>query len=201
MSDETHLPPAEADFLDDDIRPKPAWPKVVGIISIIWGALGVVCNLIGSGWMVMQPSFMQGAADQMQGGVPPQMLQLQVPLLAMMVFGVVWAIVLIVAGAMTAGRKPAGRKAHLVWAAVAMVLGVAGTYMNLQYQNDIAEWIRDNPTSDFAQQPGAGAGASVVSIAVGLVLTFAWPVFTLVWFLAVKRQGSDIAEGVEELVA
>lgn len=201
MSDETHLPPTEADFLDDDIRPKPAWPKVIGIISIIWGALGLVCNILGTGWMFIQPSFMQSAADQMQGGVPPQMLQLQVPLIGLMIFGVVWAIVLIVAGAMTAGRKPAGRKAHLVWAIVAMITGVVGTYVNLQYQNGITDWIRDNPSSDFAQQPGAGGGGSMIGIVLGLVLAFAWPVFTTVWFLMVKRRDSDLAEGVEELVA
>lgn len=193
------IPPTHADFLDDDIRPMPKWPKVIGVISIVWGSLGLVCNGFGIVSPLIFGPMMKSAAEQMKGGMPPAVTDPNPVMLGLYGVGMVWSILLIVAGAMTVARKPAGRPVHLFWAATNAVMAVGGIFLSLRMQNSIAEWVRDNPTSDFAQSYSATSG--MIGLGVGVVLGLAWPLFILVWFLTVKRRNADLAEGVEESVA
>ncbi len=188
-----------ADELDDlDGGERPSWPKVIGVISIVWGAIGVVCGGAGIGWQLMAGSIM----GNIPGGAPPAITNPNPMALGVGALGLLWSIVLIVAGSMTVARKPAGRSAHLLWAAIAIVLSIIGMYMQVTVQAEIAQWCVDNPSSDFAKQQAAGgAFGKYIGYACGGTLGFGWPIFILAWFGLVKRKPSDISQGVTELVA
>lgn len=191
--------PSEVEAEADQPAP-PGWPKTVGIISIVLGALNFTCAGVGAGWQFVQPGFMRNLDQQMQGGVPPALLSTNPMLVAAGIAGVVWSAFLIVAGAVTVARKPIGRWLHLVYAVVAIVLTAWGVKVQLDYQAQIAEWIRQNPDSQFAQQAGAGTG-SLIALVVGIALGLAWPLFCLVWFGLVKRSAESMTGGVEEPAA
>jgi hypothetical protein len=197
---EHDLAHSEADMLDDDIKPRPAWPKVVGIISIVLGSLGLICGVLGTGSLFFFPSMMSG--QTFEGGTPPVFPYQPAPmgLLVLSVFGTLWAVVLIVAGAMCVGRKPAARPVHLVWALVTVVTSTLSMYMQVTMQNKASDWMRDNPDAQVTQMSGGGVG-NLIGLAVGGFFAYAWPLFVLIWFLMVKRRNSDVAEGVEALTA
>lgn len=199
-ADDVYIAPPTEQGDDWDFAEAPGWPKVVGIISIILGALGLVCGGAGIVWMAVGPGMMQGSAQNMQGGMPPVLLQMNVPVLALTAVGTAWSILLVVAGAMCAGRKPMARSLHLLWALGTVVLTIVNTKFQLDIQADIAEWIKDNPNSDFAQYAQRGGGG-MVGLAIGLFIGLAWPVFCLIWFGFVKTKPEQMTGGVIEPAA
>lgn len=188
-----------ADELDDlDAPEPPTWPKAIGIISIVWGAIGLVCGGVG----VASPFIMSGFVGNMPGGAPPALTTPNPALIGVQAVSLVWTVVLIVAGALTLARKPAGRTTHLIWVVGALVLAGVITYLNMQQQAAIQEWIRQNPDAAFSKQSDTGGGmGTIFGWVCGLTLGFAWPLFILIWFGLVKRKPSDITQGVTELVA
>lgn len=195
-------PPTDrGEFVDDFIEPA-KWPKVYGIISIVWGALGLLCGGLGAAWAGIGPRFAQSGAAQLKGGMPPALLTVNTGLLVLTIISTVWTILLITAGSMCVARKPATRVTHLVWAAGAIVLTAIGTKMNLDLQAEIAQWVRDNPDADFSkQQAAAGSLGNMVGLVVGLFFGLAWPIITLVWFGLVKTKADELTAGVEESAA
>lgn len=194
------VPPTHADLLDDDISPRPAWPKVIGIISIIWGALGLVCGVVFAAMMMFLPSMMQG--QSFEGGTPPVFPYVPPPtiLMAVMFVSLLWTILLIVGGSTTAARKPVGRPMHIAWAIGAILIGAFSMKLQVDSQNTLTDWMRENPTAQVTQMSGGSAGG-LVGLAISAFFSFAWPLFVLFWFLVVKRRSADIAEGVESIVA
>ncbi len=191
-------PEAEAIAGEFDAPAPPKWPKVIGIISIVLGSLGVICGGLGIGWQLLAPGMM----SQMAGGGPPAIMNPSAVQLGVGAVSILWTILLIVAGAMTVARKPGGRTAHLAWAAVAMIFGAVGIYMQVKMNADVATWCADNPDSDFAkQQQMGGAIGPMIGYACGGFFGFGWPLFILTWFLGVKRTGAALREGVSDQVA
>lgn len=193
-------PPTHADLLDDDISPRPAWPKVIGIISIVFGGLGLVCGVLGVGSVMFMPSMMSG--QTFEGGTPPVFPYVPASpvMMALMIVGVLWAVMLIVAGSMLVARKPVARPLHIVYAIVSTLLGAVTMKMQVDQQNLMMDWMRDNPNAQITQMSGGNVGG-LIGLAVGGFFAFAWPLFILFWFLVVKRRSADIAEGVESIVA
>lgn len=194
------VPPTHADMLDDDISPRPAWPKVIGIISIVFGALGLVCSIVGVGSVLFLPSMM--ANQPFEGGTPPVFPYVPASpfMTGLMILGTLWAIVLIVAGAMLVARKPVARPLMIVYAIVATLLGAVTMKLQVDQQNMLMDWMRENPNAQVTQMSGGNVGG-LIGLAVGGFFAFAWPLFILFWFLVVKRRNADIAEGVEAIVA
>ncbi|MFZ4576116.1 MAG: hypothetical protein ACOYN0_17155, partial [Phycisphaerales bacterium] len=91
------LPPTEI----PDLPPEPPqWPKVVGIISVSWGVLGLLCTSC----MPFMSTFLKSVIPEGEGGLPPLMPEG----LAMAVLiggGVISAVLLITAGVLSIGRK------------------------------------------------------------------------------------------------
>src|SRR5262245_16891769 len=163
----------------------PGWPKVVGIISIVWGGLGTTCAACGLAVMPALPALM-GKPDE---PLPPTM-QMTPLMLALYVAGILQALLLIAAGVLTLKRKPAGRGLHLFYAATALVLAPLGLYITWRNQQLMGPWVIDHPESPFSKQ--YKPGAAPIGMAVQGVFAFAWPIFTLIWFGLVKRSGATM---------
>lgn len=180
----------------------PKWPKVVGIISIVWGALGLCCNAAGIGSTFFLPGLMKSAAANMQGGMPPAVTDPNPIMLVAVSIGLVVSIFLIASGVVLVNRNPLARLLHLLYALLAIVAGAIGIYLQMEQQADIAEWMKANPDADFTkQQQATGALGSMIGLILGVVLGFAWPIFCLAWFGLVKKRPDDITGGVEEPAA
>ncbi len=190
--DDVFVAPPDADGFDSvDLEPPPAWPKVVGIISIVMGALNECCGVLSGGMALAAPAMLRNAEQSgaMEGGFPPIVMNPPALNMALLAIGLGWAIVLIVAGVMTVSRKAQGRKLHLIWAAGAVVLTIASIYIQLQVQAEIAQWIQDNPDATFSQQQSQGGPIGMfIGIAIAVLLGFAWPAFCLLWFGVAKKR-------------
>ncbi len=171
--------------------PLPAWPKVIGIISIVWGGLGLLCGGCGLLSPALTGMAMQGSGQELPPAMLPQGPQMVVIALSMLV-----AVVLIVAGATTVGRKPLGRTLHLVYALLSIPLTAISLWLSMKQQADLAQWASENPDNMFAQQmsnPGQKIG-QMMGLVFGAAMGFGYPVFCLIWFGLVKK-ASDMGSG------
>jgi hypothetical protein len=172
----------------DPIDEPARWPTVVGTISIVWASLNLLCAGCGVLSPVLMSTLMKSAEAQL--GPMPDVMRPGAGQVVVAGLGFVWAILLLVAGIMLTLRKPAARMLHLVYAAGAIVLSIAGTAVAVMMQLRIAEWVADNPDSPWAQQQNPAVSFAMIGVSV--VLGMAWPVFVLVWFGVVKRNASAI---------
>lgn len=110
MSD---APPTDPEGID--LPPDlPRWPKVVGITSIVWGALGLMCAGCGSIYAVaIAPDLMKGMEDRM--GPMPAVFKPGLETIVAGALGVVMTILLIVAGIVLVQYKRLGRTLHLAY--------------------------------------------------------------------------------------
>ncbi len=185
-------PPREhqPDLLPDE---PPRWPTVVGVISIVWGSLGIICGGCGlASPLIMEAMLAQQASQQGMGPMPdimkPGPLQM-----ALGVVGLLWTVLLLVAGIMLTLRKPVARPLHLVYAVVNIILTIVGTIMGIASQQAVREWATNNPDNEWAKQVLIQPEfAGYISIGLGAVIGLVWPVFCLIWFGAVKRSARDI---------
>ncbi|MCB9837924.1 MAG: hypothetical protein H6813_01165 [Phycisphaeraceae bacterium] len=185
---------AEADEFDDDLDAElPKWPKVVGIISIVWGSIGVICNGLGVASSFLSP-MMAGSAGE--GQMPPSVTDPPMTVILASVFGVLLSIFLVVAGVMTVLRRYAGRSMHLIYAPLHLISIVVGVMMQLEIQSQNAQWAKDNPDTIFAQQQQVGGIVGLVMLGIFTVIFLIWPVFCLVWFGLKKKTHQDMTGGV-----
>lgn len=188
----TFSPNIEPPVLQDDFDTQPGWPKPVGIISIVWGSLGLLCGMCGMASMTMMSTFMKGAEDQM--GPMPDMMKPTPLQIGAMALGFIPAITLIVAGALTVKRNYKGRMVHLIYVAMSMVIGGIGIAMQIQQQMALSAWAAENPDNMWAKQQQQGGAFAYIGIAFGVLLSFAWPLFCAIWFGFVKRKPEDFGQ-------
>lgn len=176
---------------DIDLPPEPPqWPKTVGIISIVWGSLGLLCGVCGGVGFVMQSSF-TAQMEQQMGGPMPDVMKATAAQMGLMGLGTLLSLMLVVAGIVLVGRKRVARPLHLAYAGLSIVVSLAATAVGVMRLLEQAAWAQANQGDKWAQQ--VNIPVAVAATAFGLVLGVAWPVFCLVWF-AVKKK--DPAEGM-----
>ena len=99
----------QADFGGlDALPPRPSvWPKVIGIISIAWGCLG----LVGLPVTILMRHFNRQQQQVIEA--MPDWYRLLQPVIYVM--GAAFAVLLLAAGLTTLRRRPVGRTLHLVY--------------------------------------------------------------------------------------
>jgi hypothetical protein len=177
---------ADPDDFDEieEFTPKPGWIKPIGVISIVWAAIGLLLGGLGVAWMFLGPTLLKSA--NMQGGFPDVMQSVNFPLAGAAAMGLGWAVLLLLSGILLMVMHPLARRFFLIYALGGIVLTLGSTWLNLDYQQQIAEWIKANPDADFSKQTGAGGG--MIGLIIGIVLGLAWPVITLIIFGVIKTK-------------
>ncbi|MBX3405775.1 MAG: hypothetical protein KF869_03335 [Phycisphaeraceae bacterium] len=204
MSQFDQNPPTfgEPDFAE----PRPGWPTGLGIFSIVWGSLGVLCggctvaSTFAQGPMLEWAAKMQAQAPQTAGApaMPTGPIPAELHPGAMQVLSAVihplGGIILLVAGILLCMRRPVARMTHLVYAAVSLlgtivgVMGVmswVGSFRAFEAAQPDHEWVAyfntfSNPSMMVAQT----IGAAFVSLL--------FPVFVIIWFGMVKKRPEDM---------
>jgi hypothetical protein len=201
------IPPSSPYGGDFGLEPeRKSWPKVVGIFSIVWGSLALLCNGCGLAAQVFQ-SAMLGMMPQPTGPnaqqIPPipDVMKPGFAEFASGGLGIVIGVILITAGSMLVSRNPLGRVLHLVYAGLSILVTVVGTALAFQKQTAIAAWAKQNADNFWGKQQAQAGPFAYIGIGVAVLLGLAYPVFCLIWFLAVKRDTREITEGLEEPVA
>lgn len=188
-------------LMDPLDQPAKSWPKVIGIISIVWASLGLICNGCGAIASVI-PGLAAGMMPQ--GQTMPQTPPLAIVL---NVAAFLWAILLMVAAIKTLGRSPVGRPMHLVWAAGSVPMIVVATFIGYQisqqqWQAQVQHMQSDPKMAQQAQWFAQNIDTfAIATSACAAVLRLAWPAFCLIWFGVIKPRSEEIAEGVVEPVA
>lgn len=166
----------------DDTNPK--WPKVIGIISIVWGCVGLLCGGCGlisaAGFMPKQP----GMETMPTGGTPLSY--------ASLVLGFLVSVILISAGIVTLARKPAGKALHLVYAVLWFITIVLTIIAQLEVMEQMEQWMRDNADSDAVKAMSQFPMVAMQKggLAIGIVIGAIYPIFCIIWFGIVKRKAS-----------
>lgn len=192
-----------------DLPPEPpAWPKVVGIISIVWGTLMLGCGACGVAVGLIGESFL---SQMMPEGGPPMQTGMGPATTAVAAVGIVFDVLLVVAGILLIQRKPIARNLHIVYAILAILLGIVTTAVSLPEQRrqieQLETWLEENPDHEQAeavrQQIEISKNPLVMmgGMAFGVCLGTAYPAFCLVWFGLVKRSPADMgAETAPDLI-
>lgn len=176
-------PPTDEQVLDEaQFGDLVSWPKVVGIVSIVWGSLGLLGGVCGGISILFLPTFMGAQYDA--NNLPPTMVFGPVKL-GMLLGGLILTAFLLFAGIATLRRLEFGRTAHLVYAWASLPLIAINLWQQWADVTALELWIRENPKSPFAQ---GGTTGGYIGLVAGLVLGLAWPMFTLIWFGLAKRQ-------------
>ncbi|MBM4108027.1 MAG: hypothetical protein FJ255_04350 [Phycisphaerae bacterium] len=174
----SHDPASPPDDLDLTGIEPPKWPKVVGIISIVWGSIGLVCVGCGAASPFLSGMFMP---PEMMNP-PPPWAQPSPLMFASLGVSLIVTTVLIIAGAVTVGRKPAGKPLHLAYVVLGLLSMAFGIYVQLQQQAAIRQWALDNPDNPLAKSMQGGGIGQSIGMAFGIFLGAAYPLFCLVWF-------------------
>lgn len=168
------------------------WPKVIGIIAIVFGALGTLGAVIGvmGQLMIEQVSEMMPEAQQ-------KMLAAQREWHTWLVFDqalrFIAAVLLIVAGAKLTGRAARSAQLMRVWAVLKLAVVALGTAVNYPVTKAQFETIQDDPKLGTAGVP-SGFMDLISQFLLGCVALWgsALPVFVLIWF-ARRRIKSEVA--------
>lgn len=169
----------------------PRWPKVVGTISLVWAGIGLTCAGCGVVGSVVGPMMMPKNMGELPPTMEPGLMQW-----ALIAVGLVNTGILIAAGMLTVGRKPAGRLLHLVWAGLSVPIAVATVVHQLRLRQEMIAWAVDHSDSPFAK--GADSPFGLLILAVVLLPGLVWMGFCFAWF---GGMGKNPAVGVEERAA
>jgi hypothetical protein len=185
------IPPQSASV--EHLQEPAKWPKVVGIISIVWGSLGLVCTTcgvaqgaLGQFAISLAPADKQEEIKAQMADQPP--IQKQGPAdYALMAARYPLAAIVLIAGIMTLRRVASGRTLHIVYAITAFALSLIGwiVFAVLKFPAH-QEWLKSHPDVQ-----GAQFMTTPMILLFGLVFTvivLAYPTFCLIWFGLLKKR-------------
>ena len=136
---------ADDDLLDNS----PGWPKAVGLLSIVFGSIAFTCGAFNG----VSPLVFKGMVEaQLDGDPLPPGFEYTPLMIAGIGIGLIWNGLLVIAGAATLLRKPAGRTLHLAYAVLVIPVLAFTAWMAMTQITAMAQWVEDYPDNPFAQQ-------------------------------------------------
>ncbi len=182
---------AHPDAFDPAFVPRPKWPTPFGIVSIVLGALGLVCGGLGMAWGMVAGPMMK---DQLNGAPMPDVFVLGPIDLAIGIGSLALSILLVFAGILLIGRSPKARLLHVLFAVLILPINIVGFVRQMDKQAALEQWVIDYPDNPIAQgmdRPGQQVG-EMVGLGMFLLLGVLYPLFVFVWFAAIKHRPEQI---------
>ncbi|MHC5113503.1 MAG: hypothetical protein ACYTGP_03635 [Planctomycetota bacterium] len=178
--------PVPASYAPAPEATPPAWPIVIGIIGIVFGALGAFGGCLSAG----MTAFAGTLADMMPPGQEATFAALEQygPVLIGMYLGaLVLAVLLLVGGIGLVRRRPWSIPTCIAWAILKMAFVIFAAFVN--YLNSRAQL--EATQQQFESDPNMPSinfpdwlveSASMIAGVFGLLWGWALPVFMLIWF-------------------
>lgn len=189
-------PTTQGDFVP--VKPPESWPTVIGVISIIFGSLGVLSGACGGAFLLLSGPLVSMIPEaqasemevQLSSGLPYPVLQGGVMLLEFVI-----SVMMLVGGIMLLRRKRSARGLLVGTAWLDLLSNTVGAVVGFLVMQAQMKSMQEN--AEMAQQMPAGIGALVqgaggVMVFVQWLFLAIWPVFVLIWF-----SRSKIRESVE----
>ncbi len=161
---------------------RPVWPTPIGIISIVFGASGVLASVYGvaAPWLFSRMSWTPSTpAASIEFDPFSAMRKWAISMTVVNGLGVLVAAILLAGGIGLLQRKTWSATLLFWWAIVRIPLAIALTVVTIGMQQE--------QMSEMSQQPGAAIPAAFVSgfVWFGSILSIAWycayPTFLLIW--------------------
>ncbi len=146
---------------------KSSWPTAIGVISIVWGSLGLICTPLSALVSKFNPQ-----AKDMQAKFPDWYTTYST---AGLPVGIALAVLLLVAGICLLKRIHASRALLLTYAGVNIAWTVVGSIMVITV---LFPSFLEGDMPNKAAVIGGMVGGTIG----GMVAGMAWPIFLLVWF-------------------
>ncbi|QKK09882.1 MAG: hypothetical protein HND58_18150 [Planctomycetota bacterium] len=179
-------PTTQGDFVP--VKPPETWPTVIGVISIIFGSLGVLSGACGGAFLLLSEPLLSLVPEeqasemelQVSNSMPYPVMQGGVMLLELVI-----SVLMLVGGIMLLRRKRSARGLlvgtaclDLISNTVAAVVGFLVVQAQMKAMQENAEVAQQMPATfgTFAQ------GAGGVMVFVQWLFLAIWPVFVLIWF-------------------
>lgn len=173
-------PPTDMGEVAKPVR-KTSWPKVVGVIAIIFGILGT----LGGAWGFFALLLIQ----RMKSTLPPETV---VGLKAiedwkgwtMFTSGLaaVLGVFLLVGGIRLVKRRYRAVGTIMTWAILKILLVAGSTYLSYMIQQQQLQIMSEQASGAGAMPAGFVGTVSAISAAISIVWGWALPVFMLIWF-------------------
>lgn len=163
--------------------PRSSWPAAIGIISIVFGAFGVLQSL----WGVLSPllwRLLVSLAPQEQGMPFMQMTQKwQTWTVISSLVAMVLAVLLLAVGVGLIKRRAWAISAGRAWAMLKIPWVVVGALFGCMIARESFDAIEQQDPAAMSAMPGVFSDLMVIlSLAFGVVWGCAFPVFLLIWF-------------------
>ena len=194
-----HPPVEPAELVADE--PQTKWPKVIGVISLIYGFMGLLCNTINGVWLGladMVPEMWRGGME-----IPP-LVRVTGIVQVVLTFGV--GILMVMGSVSLLRRRRAGPGRLKKWVLLRMVLIVAAVVVmvltgpaQIQMQRSMLDYRNDalreaDMTSRIVEKTDDELWRSVIiqgGIAVGIISIY--PVFLGLW-LSRKKITAEVEQ-------
>jgi hypothetical protein len=191
--------PVEHDFAEEATPTK--WPKVIGVISLVYALGGLLCQVTGFAWLLLSDWLMRMGGMDLE--LPPV---IRIVGAASTVLGFCLGVVLLFGALNLLRRRRKGVKLHKTWAMLRIVLLVvglgAGMVMlpaQIEFQRAALEAnnkrMREAGRSDLVQEFDRETvwRQSVISTGVMNGLVAVYPVF-IVFYLSRKKIDQEIEQ-------
>jgi len=161
------------------------WPMTVGVITIIFGALGLLAGCAGVGFMLFIEPLTSALADASGQSIDSfglaGMIEWKGWIVATTVVAALVALPLLAGGIGLTRRRSRSRPILVTWAIAKMALAAANGVLSLMVNRSQFDAAQENPVT-------AGMSAELSKMmsdgftVVGVLWGWALPVFLLVWF-------------------
>lgn len=169
-----------------------AWPKVIGVITIIFGSLAILQGCVGAVSSLFMSS-LSAIVPAEQAAVYDAMEDLKPWMIIGAVLALGLGILLLVAGIGLVRRRAWSPTACMVWAGIKMVFVVGYTILGDMAQQAqfeaMQEMMQQDPNMPAAMPAMMGSFMQVFgvfTIVLGILWGWALPVFLLIWFARSK---------------
>ena len=168
-----------------------SWPTVVGTISIVLGALGILmygcCGMLGA---VLGPMMIgmapPGEIDEVTKAQMDALRQYMPYTLVLGVAATALAVLLLISGIGLVRRRSWCVKSHVTWAIARLVFAIPHSAVSYVMNKQMFESMQQaSSTSGAPMPPGLAtimASAGIIGVVIGLVWAALWPGFVLFWF-------------------
>jgi len=179
-------------------QPVPSsWPRPIGIVSLVFGVLGMLGGLFAVIGAVVGPKIASAFAEMGHVGmVTDQMRDHLVWAISSAGVGFGLAVMLCVAGIGIIRRRHRGVRWAKVWAWFKMVSAVGNAVFGYGLQVEALEAMRHQNPGAFSATPVLGRffgpGFAIFGSFVGVLWGCALPLFLLIWFKR-KRIAEDVS--------